>query len=172
SVFVLTGMGLEAVRDFEKILSARRLSPSEYTFNPRLGFVSLNTNINPDQVVGVAYQYSFNGETYQVGELSTDGIADPKCLLVKMLKSTNVSTRRDTLLWDLMMKNVYSIGAYQVKPDNFKLDVYYNNSTTGTDVPVLPETGLAITGKPLLQVMNLDRMNSSGDATSDGVFDF
>ena len=159
-------------RDFEKVLYARKLSTSEFSFNPRLGFVSLNTNVNPDQVVGVAFQYTYNGGTYQVGELSTDGIADPKCLLVKLLKSSNVSPKRDTLLWDLMMKNVYSMGAYQVKPENFKLDVYYNNPTTGTDVPVLPETGLPISGKALLQVMNLDRINSSGDAQPDGVFDF
>ena len=108
-------LNFEAVRDFEKILSARKLSSSEFSFNPRLGFISLNTNVNPDQVVAVAYQYTYNGGTYQVGELSIDGIADPKCLLVKMLKSTNVSTKRDVLLWDLMMKNVYSMGAYQVK---------------------------------------------------------
>lgn len=174
ATIVLTGapINFTATHDFEKVLAARKLSPSEFTFNPRLGFVSLNTNVNPDQVVAVAYQYTYDGATYQVGELSTDGIADPKCLLVKMLKSTNVSTRKDTLLWDLMMKNVYSMGAYQVKPENFKLDVYYNSPSTGTDVPVIPETGLPITGKPLLQVMNLDRINSSGDALADGVFDF
>lgn len=169
---ILTGLGFQAVQDFEKILSARKLSPGEYTFNPRLGFVSLNTNVNPDQVVAVGYQFTYNGGTYQVGEFSTDGIADPKCLLVKMLKSTNVSTRKDTLLWDLMMKNVYSMGAYQVKAEDFKLDIFYNNPATGTDVPVIPETGLPITGKPLVQVLNLDRINTSGDAYADGVFDF
>lgn len=174
ATIVLTGapINFTATNDFEKVLAARKLSASEFTFNPRLGFVSLNTTVNPDQVVAVAYQYTYNGQTYQVGELSTDGIADPKILLVKMLKSQNVSTRKDTLLWDLMMKNVYSMGAYQVKPENFKLDVYYNNPSTGTDIPVIPETGLPITGKPLLQVMNLDRINSSGDALADGVFDF
>jgi len=170
---ILSGsVGLFPVQDFEKVLSARKLSNSEFTFNPRLGFVSLNTNVNPDQVVAVAFQYTYNGGNYQVGELSTDGIADPKCLLVKMLKSTNVSTRRDTLLWDIMMKNVYSMGAYQVKPDDFKLEVLYNNPATGTDVPIIPETGLPITGKLLVQVMNLDRINSQSDAVPDGVFDF
>jgi cell surface protein SprA len=169
---ILGGLGLKSAQDFEKILSARKLSTSEFTFNPRLGFVSLNSNINPDQVVAVAFEYTYNGGLYQVGELSTDGVADPKCLMVKMLKSTNVSTRRDTLLWDLMMKNVYSMGAYQVKAEDFKLEVFYNNPATGTNIPIIPETGLPTTGKPLIQVMNLDRINSSGDARSDGVFDF
>ncbi|MBI3501053.1 MAG: cell surface protein SprA, partial [Bacteroidetes bacterium] len=166
------GVGLIPVKDFEKVLAARRLATSEFTFNSKLGFVSLNSTINPDQVVAVAYQYTYNGNTFQVGELSTDGIADPKCLLVKMLKSTNVSPRKDTLLWDLMMKNVYTVGAYQVKPESFKLDILYNNPGTGTFIPVIPEKGIAITGKPLLQVMNLDRINPAGDATPDGVFDF
>ncbi len=174
AVAILTAppFNLMSVRDFEKVLSARKLSASEFTFNPKLGFVSLNTNVNPDQVIAVAFQYTYNGNTFQVGELSSDGIADPKCLFVKMLKSTNVSPKRDPLLWDLMMKNVYSMGAYQVKQESFKLDVLYNNPTTGTNVPIIPETGLAITGKPLLQIMNLDRINSAGDAQPDGVFDF
>lgn len=169
---ILQAKGFEAVRDFEKILSARKLSASEFSYNPQLGFVSLNTTVNPDQVVGVAFQYTQGGVTYQVGELSTDGIADPNCLFVKMLKSTNVSTRRDTLLWDLMMKNVYAMGAYQVSAEDFKLEILYNNPSTGTDIPVLPEKSLAISSIPLLQVMHLDRINVSGDAFSDGVFDF
>ena len=171
-ILIAPPLNLRQVQDFEKVLSARMLSPSEFTFNPKLGFVSLNTNINPDQVVAAAYQYTHEGVTYQVGEFSSDGIADPKCLLVKMLKSTNVDPRRDKLLWDLMMKNVYSMGAYQIKPDNFRLDIFYNNPATGTDVPIIPETGLKTTGKPLLQVMGLDHINTSGDPNPDGIFDF
>ncbi len=169
---VLTDKGFRQVNDFEKVLAAKRLSPTEFTFNAKLGFVSLNTNVNPDQVVGVAYQFTYNGGTYQVGEFSTDGIADPKCLLVKMLKSTNVSPRKDNLLWDLMMKNVYAMGGYQIKQDKFRLDIFYNNPTTGTDLPILPESGLPTTGKSLVQVMNLDHINSSGDPVGDGEFDF
>ena len=169
----LINLGFVAVQDFEKVLSARKLSASEFSFNPRLGFISLTTNVNPDQVIGVAYQYTYEGVTYQVGELSTDGIVDPQCLMVKLLKSQNVSTKRDTLLWDLMMKNVYSINAYQIKPTDFKLEILYNNPSTGVNIPVIPESNLSgITGKPLIQIMNLDRINTAGDAKSDGVFDF
>ena len=64
------------------------------------------------------------------------------------------------------------MGAYQIKPDNFRLDVFYNNPATGTDVPIIPETGLKTTGKPLLQVMGLDHINTSGDPIPDGIFDF
>ncbi|HJW27676.1 MAG TPA: cell surface protein SprA, partial [Saprospiraceae bacterium] len=56
-------------RDFEKV-QARRLSPSEYRYNPDLAFISLNIRLDQDEVIGVAYEYTYNGKVYQVGELS------------------------------------------------------------------------------------------------------
>jgi len=56
-------------RDFEKV-SARKLSPTEYAYHPNLGFISLNINIQPDQVVGVAFEYSYKDSVYQVGEIA------------------------------------------------------------------------------------------------------
>ena len=58
--------------DFEKVENARMLSSNDYTYNSVLGFISLNQSLNNDQVLGVSYQYTFRGKTYQVGELSTD----------------------------------------------------------------------------------------------------
>ena len=43
--------------DFVKVESARKLLTSEYTYNSKLGFISLNTTLNPDQTLAVAYQY-------------------------------------------------------------------------------------------------------------------
>ena len=63
----LSAMGLRAVQDFEKTF-ARQLSPSEYYFNPQVGFISLNQPLQPDEVLAVAFQYSYNGKIYQVGE--------------------------------------------------------------------------------------------------------
>ncbi len=161
-----------APRDFEKVISAKKLTSNEYYFNDKLGYLSMNTQLNPDQVLAIAFQYSYNGTIYQVGEFSTDGIAEPNCLMVKLLKSTNVSPRSDTLMWDLMMKNVYAIGAYQVKSEDFKLDVLYNNPSSGTYVNVLPESNLTISGQQLIQVMNLDNINSQLTSSPDGYFDF
>ncbi len=167
------GLGLRQIRDYEKITNAKKLSSSEYTFNQKLGYISLNQAMNPDQVLAVAFQYTYQGNTYQVGEFSTDGVAAPNALILKMLKSSNVSPKQDHLLWKIMMKNIYAIGAYQVKPQDFKLDVYYNNPATGTDIVYLPvpEQPL-INGKPLIQVLNCDRLNQQLDQTPDGLFDF
>jgi cell surface protein SprA len=158
-------------RDFEKV-SARKLAPTEYTFHPNLGFISLNVNIQPDQVVGVAFEYSYKDSVYQVGEIAEDvpqntDTTTQNVLFVKMLKST--TQRVDLPTWDLMMKNIYSIGAFNVSREDFRLDIYYEDPGQGKK-RFLPETNLA--GVPLLRVFNLDRLNVQNDPQPDGVFDF
>ncbi|THH37955.1 T9SS outer membrane translocon Sov/SprA [Neolewinella litorea] len=175
--------GLEQIRDFEKV-SARKLDPREYTVNPELGFISLNINVQPDQVVAVSYRYKYNGEIFKVGELSvnTDNSSSDtsnfanQVLITKLLKSS--TQRVSEPAWDLMMKNVYSLGAYQVNQEDFRLDVQYENPGQGfqrflpvpTDLP--GGTFNPIPGVPLIRAFNLDRLNTQGDPQPDGVFDF
>lgn len=155
-------------RDYDIINNARRLNTNEFTINPRLGYISLNQTINNDQVVAVSYQYTFNGKTYQVGEFSDQYPDNTKAIVTKLLKGSLVSTRYST--WDLMMKNVYSLGAYNLNAQDFKLDIYYNNIETGVDIPYLPYG--AVNGQQLIRVLNCDKLSVNGDRFSDGVFDF
>ncbi|WP_170254736.1 T9SS outer membrane translocon Sov/SprA [Phaeodactylibacter luteus] len=165
---------LQQNRDFEKV-SARKLQPSEYTFHPELGFISVNINVQPDQVLGVAFEYEYNGNIYRVGEMSINNSTvgtdttnlTPKVLFVKMLKS--MTQRTDVPTWDLMMKNVYSIGAFQVNQQDFRLDIFYDDPGAGQK-RFIPETEIA--GIPLLRVFNLDNLNTQGDPQPDGIFDF
>ncbi|HTA83800.1 MAG TPA: cell surface protein SprA [Bacteroidia bacterium] len=159
---------LVQVTDFEKIDLARMLNPSEYTLNAKLGYISLKQPLNYDQVLGVAYQYTYNGTVYQVGQFSTDGVPTTNELIVKMLKSTNVSP--GTPMWNLMMKNIYALGSYQINSQNFLLNIWYSNPATGVDIPYLPSGSLST--KQLLQVMGLDKLDAEGDRISDGLFDF
>ncbi len=161
-------MGLQQTKDFEKV-SARQLSPNEYIVNHELGFVSLNVNVQPDQVLGVAFEYDYNGKTYKVGEFANDTYSPDSLgvLFVKMLKST--AQRVDLPAWDLMMKNVYSIGAFQVNQEDFKLDILYDDPGKGLK-RFIPDSELA--GIPLLTVFNLDKLNVQGDPNPDGIFDF
>lgn len=165
---ILNGYGLSQGEDYEKLENARKLNPTEYTVNAKLGYISLNSALNNDEILGVAYEYMLNGKTYKVGELSTDGIEAPKALLVKLLKGTNLTPKLPN--WNLMMKNIYSIGTYQVNKDNFYLNILYDDPKAGTPINYIPEG--VIKNKPLLSVMNLDRLNSQGDPYPDGLFDF
>ncbi len=157
--------------DYEKIENARKLMPAEYTFNNKLGFISLNTTLRPEQVLAVAFQYTVVGEdsAYQVGEFSADGISAPDALVVKLLKSTATNTKIP--LWKLMMKNVYSIGGFQINNDDFQLHVTYKSSESGIPMGYLTE-GNDIKGIPLIRILNLDNLNIIGDPEPDGIFDF
>lgn len=164
----LSNLGLVNGRDFERLSNARQLSPSEFTYNEKLGFISLNQSLNNAEVLAVAYQYTLNGRTYQVGDLSNDGFSAPNALYVKLLKSTVVDVNNP--LWDLMMKNVYSLGAYQVNSTEFMLNVWYNDPDQGIDVPVIPEP--EVEDIPLLQIFELDKLDQNLNSRPDGRFDF
>ena len=168
--YLQSRVGLISGQDFEKVESARKLLVSEFTFNAKLGFISLNTTLNPDQVLAVAYQYQLIGDTtvYQVGEFSDQGIHSPNNLIVKLLKSTTLNTRLP--IWNLMMKNVYSLGAYQIQPQDFNLNILYSGNKNGVPTAYITET--RISGHPLLQVMNFDNLNQQQNPPADGMFDF
>ena len=164
----LQATGMVASRHFEKLESARLLNANEFTLNDRLGFISLNQSLNNDEVLAVAYQYTFQGQTFQVGEFSTDGIGPPDALILRLLRATITDPRLP--LWDLMMKNIYALGAFQVNRDNFRLDLVYNNPTTGVDINYIPRVPLDQI--PLLQALGLDRLDPNNAPNPDGWFDF
>ncbi|MBK9147475.1 MAG: cell surface protein SprA [Flavobacteriales bacterium] len=164
----LQALGLVPARHFEKLESARLLNPNEYSLNVRLGFITLNQQLNNDEVLAVAYQYTLDGQTFQVGEFSTDGISPPDALILRLLKATITNPRIP--LWDLMMKNVYSLGAFQVNRENFRLDVVYNNPVTGVDINYIPRA--PVDQIPLIQTVGLDRLDPNNAPNPDGWFDF
>lgn len=160
--------GFQIGRDFEKIENARKLNDREYYFNRQLGYISLNTALNTDEVLAVAFEYTLGGKVYKVGEFSTDGITAPQSLILKLLKGTTLSPKLPT--WNLMMKNIYSLGSGQLERRNFELNILYQDDKTGNSINYLPEGKLA--DQILLQVMGLDNLNSQLDREPDGYFDF
>jgi len=164
----LTSKGMVAGVDYEKVELARKLSPSEYTFNSKLGFISLNSSLNSDQVLAVAYQYNIVGDnnTYKVGELTNSG--QTKSLIVKLLKSTSLNTK--VPMWDLMMKNVYSIGGYQINPEDFRLNVLFTGEEQGVPMGFITEG--QINGVPLIRALGCDNLDVNQNPIPDGVFDF
>ena len=165
---------MELGEAYEKVESARLLNSGEYTLNAALGYISLKTALNQDEVLAVAYEYTYAGQVYQVGEFSTDAsesLKAPNALMLKLLKSTNnAPNQKGKGTWDLMMKNIYSLGASQMSNDKFELYIQYRNDSVGTEMQYLMEG--KIKGKQLLRVMNLDRLDSRNNATPDGRFDY
>ncbi len=162
---------LEQSRDFEKV-GARLLRPSEYRIHPDLGFISLTTALRPDQVLAVSFEYEYNGENYQVGEFSTDLPLNPDTttvLYTKLLKGTTQNVELPT--WNLMMKNFYSIGAYQVSQEDFRLDIFYEDPGKALKRYLPTEQ---FRNLPLLNLFGLDNLTTTGDPQpgGDGQFDF
>jgi cell surface protein SprA len=155
-------------RDYEKIENARKLNEREYTLNKQLGYLSLNTALNTDEVLAVAFEYTINGKVYKVGEFSTDGITAPQTLFLKLLKGTTLTPKLPT--WNLMMKNIYSLGSGKLERSDFELNVLYQDDVTGNSINYLPEDKLE--NQILLQMLGLDVLNSQLDHESDGYFDF
>ncbi len=165
--------------NYAKLTYARKLADREYTFHPQLGYVSLNNGLNSDEVLSVAFRYTFNGVEYQVGEFATDIPFDPsipKVLYTKLLKNETIKTNLPT--WGLMMKNIYSIGGYQISQQNFKLDILRIDEKTGVEKPLIQEgekldaERRPLNGKHWIQVTGLDRLNQQKERKPDGVFDF
>ena len=163
----LEGMGLTGGVDFEKLESARLLTSSEYTLNSALGYVSLRTSLQTDQVLAIAYEYTYGGVTYQVGEFASDNTDATQALLVKSLKNTNNHPSQGN--WDLMMKNVYHLGS-SIEKERFRLDIKLQSDTTGVYLTYIPEA--AVKDQTLIKIMGADRLDNNNNAHSNGYYDY
>ena len=165
---VLDGIGSFAGgSDYEKLSSARLLNSSEYTVNTALGYISLKTSLQTDQVLAVAYEYTYGGQTYQVGEFASDITDVSKALFVKSLKNTSNNPSQGN--WRLMMKNVYYL-ASQVEKEKFRLDVKFQSDTAGVYLTYIPEPQTK--DQPIIKALGADRLDNNNKPHSNGYFDY
>lgn len=185
-------------QDYVKLENARKLTSNEYTLNTQLGYISLQQKLANDEILAVSYEYTMGSDVYQVGEFSNDGVdgtqagaVDPntgqptsvfaQTLILKLLKSNLTDVTEP--IWNIMMKNIYQIpGGYQVQKEDFRFNINYISATAlnfitpveGTPFPPNPQPGDGVANTPLLNVLNLDRLNYNNDPQTggDGFFDF
>jgi cell surface protein SprA len=163
--------------DYEKITGARILNPTEYTFHRQLGYITLTRKLQNDEALAVAYEYTYNGRSYKVGELSEDYASRPdnEVIFLKMLRPRKVSIkdqqRNIVPTWDLMMKNIYALNVSQLSREGFELRIVYRDDRSGIDNPQLQEGEVART-RQLIEIFGLDKLNPVNDPQRDGNFDF
>lgn len=160
--------------DYELLRGAKRLiSERDFIFNPQLGYISLMVPLRNDEVLAVAYEYTYRGRSYKVGELTEDyqNLRDDEVIALKLLKSSTIRNNTAQPMWDLMMKNIYSLGASQIDKQSFQLRIIYKDDATGMDTPNL-QVGRRLKNQPLVKIMQLDRLNTVGDFQPDGNFDY
>ncbi|MEQ3498948.1 cell surface protein SprA [Tenacibaculum sp. SSH1-16] len=189
----INGIGVPARQGFNYtyLQNARKLQPNEFKLHPQLGFISLNRRLNDGEVLAVAFEYTVvgasNSETvFRVGEFSNDGVVAPANLAVKLLRSEILNTVRPGTAtanspgepfptWRLMMKNVYALGAFPLQREGFRFELLYRDDETGTLQNTLQNAAnTALKNEPLLRLLNLDKLDQSEYAVTngDGFFDY
>ncbi|WP_457618443.1 T9SS outer membrane translocon Sov/SprA, partial [Lutibacter sp.] len=171
----LSPFSMQQGRDYSVLENAIKLRPDEFTLQPQLGIISLNRRLTDSDVLAVAYEYTVSGDSkvYRVGEFTSDGIIAPDNIVVKLLRSEIISTQIP--LWDLMMKNVYSLQTYRMQPEGFRLELLYADDATGVPINVLQNAKTPnISDKTLLNLFDIDRLDQSQFYTpeGDGYFDY
>ncbi|PID68253.1 MAG: cell surface protein SprA [Flavobacteriia bacterium] len=163
-------------RDYSVLENARPLMENvDFFINRQLGYISLTRSLNDSEVLAVAYEYTVNGSStvYKVGELSSDGIIAPDNLVVKLLRSELVIT--DIPMWDLMMKNIYNLNAFQLQQEGFRLELLYANDDTGVPLNTLQNAETpGVAEETLLNLFYIDRLDYNQNLLEggDGYFDF
>ncbi len=153
--------------DYEKLEKARLLTSSEYKLNTSMGYVTLTSAVKTDQVLAIAYEYTYGGVTYQVGEFSADITDVNQALFVKSLKNTSNNPEQGN--WKLMMRNVYNLGG-TLQKEKFKLDVKFQSDTTGVYLSYIPETQTK--SQMIIKLLGADRLDDNNKAHSNGYFDY
>lgn len=171
----LTPFAMQQGRDYSLLENAIQLQPNEFKLNPQLGYISLNRRLADSDVLAVAFEYTVSGDSkvYKVGEFTTDGTVAPDNLVVKLLRSEIISTQIP--MWNLMMKNIYSLQAYRIQPDGFRLELLYADDATGTPINVLQNAlTVGVSDKILLNLIGVDNLDQSQiyNANGDGYFDY
>ncbi len=165
---VLDGIpGFVGGSDYEKLEKARMLTSSEYTINKALGYVTLNSALRTDQVLAIAYEYTYAGVTYQVGEFSGDITDVNQALFVKSLKNTSNSPQQGN--WALMMKNVYNLGG-NLQREKFRLDIKFQSDTAGVYLSYIPEP--QVKSQTLIKLLGADRLDNNNKTHPNGYFDY
>jgi len=147
-----------------------------------------DADVNGDGVIDNGTDFNADG----INDNSVVAEGSTQSLIVKMLKSPITSV--DQPIWDLMMKNIYDTGAFQLEKEDFRLNIFYTEASPlnyispvvlpdGTTIPFptfdnnspfdATDDG-EIVDTPLIRLFHLDRLNFNNDpqAGGDGFFDY
>lgn len=135
---------------------------ADYELNRNLGYISIKRNLGSRQALAVSFKYrdAQTGETISVGDVGQGG---NNRLYLKLLRPQTITTTN--ILWELMMKNVYSLGVNNVTQDGLDLDIKYTEQN-------VPSSSLPGRDQILLQDLGLDRVDQQGSLNPDNRIDF
>ena len=140
---------------------------ADYTYDQFLGTIAFSQSFQPEQVIAVAYSLP----TRDIGTLEAKDTSRTSKLILKLVRPKNLEPSMKPA-WDLMMKNIYSLGGRGLKKEGFALGIKY--LLPGQEA--VQEVSVSADGVSkqfnLLNMLFLDSYDENGIQKSDNVFDF
>ncbi len=135
----------------------RKLEPGkDYELKQDIGIVKMKTSFTKEKAIAVAYRTD-DGST--VGDYVKTMDVYPEKL--KLIRHSSPNPQYKT--WNLELKNVYNLGARDIKKDGFDLKIFYNNGS-------VKEYGNE-KWSSYLQLFGLDKYDGNNSETPDGQID-
>jgi hypothetical protein len=137
-----------------------KLPPAQYEMggNRYTGVLSLNTNVQDNQVIAISYRTA--GET-RYGELARDyGTDTSRVIVLKLVKPANLFSRGPgyATAWKMLLKNSYNVGGRNLKKEGFNLDIWRDEPGQ--------ESQNSINSERLLKIFGLDKYSADGTANA------
>jgi hypothetical protein len=144
-----------------------KLKPADYTLHSYEGYITINTALQDQQALAVAYRIegptSAGGDDIFFGEFA--GSDTTRRLILKLVRPTNLHPSYKPA-WDLMLKNIYGLGGRDLRKEGFAVRIK-NQPPSGEAVEqILGQS------RKLIEILGLDRFDPSNAPTPDGAFDF
>lgn len=134
---------------------------SDYTINEDLGFIRMNNTLQ-NEIIAAHYEIvdRVTGElVIRIGQEINEEFSS---LSLKMIKAQ--SSHPNHPVWDLMFKNVYSLGSTNVDSQSLEVQIIDNFST-----PISDRTD---SGETFLNLFGLDNFNQTGSNSPDEIIDY
>ena len=134
----------------------------DYELNRYLGYITMNRSLGSRQALAISFKYldPQTGRTVSIGDVSQGG---GNRIFLKLIRPQNATTTNKA--WDLMMKNIYSLGAKNLTAEGLQADIKYTEQN-------VPSTSLPQRNPTLLQDLGLDRVDPQGAPRPDNQIDF
>jgi len=134
---------------------------TDYRINEDLGFIRMQSSLQ-NEIIGARFDLTdrSTGNVVlsvgsDVGENGNDG------LILKMIKPQSSHPNHPT--WDLMFKNVYSLGGVNIDQTNLSVRIVDNFST--------PVSDRSNNGETFINLFGLDSLSQNGSSSPDEIID-
>ncbi len=135
---------------------------SDYTINEDLGFIRMQSSLQ-NEIIAAHFEIADRTSGQIIHKVGADiGEIGNDTLILKMIKAQ--SSHPNHPVWDLMFKNVYSMGSTNIDAQSLNVQIIDNFST-----PVSDRTS---NGSTFLNLFGLDSFNQTGATSPDEIIDF